>query len=81
MHILSGVPRYYMDGYKFHGFWHIAYFARWLSPKAVHCYKWENFIAKVQRMAKTCVIGTPMHKVPKKVFENYARAFGVELRK
>ena len=59
---------------KHHMLWHIAYFARCLSPRASWCYAFKDFVGRIQRSAKACVSGTAMHKVPGKVVENYMLA-------
>ena len=64
---------------KFHFLWHIAYFARFNSPRASWCYAFEDFVGKVQGSGMACVVGTPMHLVPAKIVANYLMAFSLHM--
>ena len=64
---------------KFHELWHILYLGRFLSPRMVWCYSFEDFIGKIKRSAQACVCGTPMQKIPEKVVDNYLRALSIQL--
>ena len=67
----AGLLRYNVTP-KLHYLWHIAYFGRFQNPKAVWCYGFEDFVGRIQRVCRSCTCGTAMHKVPAKVFRNYA---------
>lgn len=56
---------------KFHGVYHLAYFARFQHPRAAWTYVWEDFIGRIQRIGKACLDGTKMHLVSNKIMENY----------
>ena len=64
---------------KFHFLWHIAFFSRYNSPRAYWCYAFEDFVGKVQGFGMACVVGTPMHMVPAKIFQNYMMAFSLHM--
>ena len=66
---------------KFHEVWHILHMGRFLSPRMSWCYSFEDFIGKIKKSAQACVCGTPMHKIPSKVVDNYLRAVFMELEK
>ena len=59
---------------KHHYLWHVAWFARYQSPRASWCYQFEDFIGKIQGSGMACTAGTAMHRVPEKVFQNYRLA-------
>ena len=59
---------------KLHTLYHIAFFAKYLSLKVTYCYMFEDFIGKIQETGKVSVHATPMHNVPRKIFEYYSRA-------
>lgn len=73
--------RYPLTSFRFHMMWHIAFFSRFLSPRATVCYVFEDFIGKVKVMGTSCTIGTPMHLVTNKIFENWVRALELQLHK
>ena len=56
---------------KHHSLWHLAYFARYMSPRASWTYSFEDFVGKVKRLGKAVVDGTPVHKVAGKIWQNY----------
>ena len=56
---------------KFHWMWHISRFSRFLNPRVVWCYQYEDFIGRIQRAAASCQVATPMWKVPGKCMTNY----------
>ena len=64
---------------KFHFLWHIAWFARFNSPRASWCYAFEDFVGKIQGSGMSCTVGTPMHNIPAKVFDNYMMALSLQL--
>ena len=64
---------------KFHVFWHIAHFAKWLNPKVAWCYTFEDYIGKVQRCGQSCTAGTPKHLVPRKIMANLMEVLDIRL--
>ena len=56
---------------KHHSLWHMAYMARFLNPTASHCYGFEDFIGIIKKCGHAQVIATPMHNVPKKIWQCY----------
>ena len=56
---------------KHHMLWHICWMARWLNPRCMWCYDFEDFCGKMCRSAKACVAGTPMHLIGAKVCDNF----------
>ena len=66
---------------KFHEVWHVVYFGRFLNPRMMWCYSFEDFIGKIKKAAQSCVAATKMHNIPGKLMGNYILALSIELRK
>ena len=64
---------------KFHWLWHIARFAKFLNPRLIWCYAFEDFVGRIQRCASSCQAGTPLWKVPVKCTDNYIRVLSYVL--
>ena len=71
--------RCYNFVYKHHHFWHLLYHARWINPRAVWCYEFEDFMGVLTKSASNCIYGAPMHIIANKVFENYMMALSLAL--
>ena len=67
----------YNPAFKLHAFLHISYYTRYLHPRATWCYQYEDFIGRVKRLAVACARGSPMHRIPGKVMQQYRGAFNV----
>lgn len=63
---------------KMHVLQHILKEAFYLSPRATSCYRFEDFIGRIVRVAGSCVTGTPMRLVGPKTLDNYRIALGVK---
>ena len=64
---------------KFHRLWHIARFAKFLNPRLIWCYAFEDFVGRIQRCASSCQAGTTLWKVPVKCTDNYIRVLSYVL--
>ena len=62
---------------KMHVLQHILDRATFISPKATSCYRFEDFLGKIVKVAGSCVNGTPMRLIGPKVVDNYRVALGV----
>ena len=65
---------------KFHWLWHLAEFAKFLNPRLVWCYPYEDFVGRIQRSASSCKHGTPMWAVPAKTMKNYSHVLNHTLQ-
>ena len=65
---------------KHHWFWHLAQFAKFLNPRLVWCYPYEDFVGRVQRSASSCNHGTHMWMVPTKTVKNYSHVLNYTLQ-
>ena len=63
--------RCYNFVFKLHHFWHIVDHARWINPRVVWCYEFEDFMGVLTKAAKNCRFGSPMSIIANKVLENY----------
>ena len=61
----------YCHSTKAHMLSHIGELAKYQSPRAFWTYTWESFIGHVVQSAKSCLAGTPMQGVGKKILENF----------
>ena len=66
---------------KFHEVWHVIYFGRFLNPRMMWCYSFEDFIGKIKKAAQSCVCATQMHNILGTLVGNYILALSIELRK
>ena len=65
---------------KFHFLLHIIWFGQWLSPRAVWCYGFEDFLGALKKSAVACAAGTAVYNVPKKLMQNYMLALSVRFK-
>ncbi|MDA8582845.1 hypothetical protein N9L68_01405 [bacterium] len=63
--------RCYNFVFKLHHCWHIVDHARWINPRVVWCYEFEDFIGVMTAAAKSCIGGSPMTIIGNKVLDNY----------
>ena len=70
-HLVFNVP------IKMHVLQHILEEATFLSPRATACYRFEDMVGRLVKVAGSCVNGTPMKLIGPKVVENYRVALGV----
>ena len=56
---------------KTHAMWHIVDFSKWLNPRWVWCYEFEDWAGAMTTCAKACVAGSPMELIGVKVLQNY----------
>ena len=68
---ISRSERCYNFVYKHHHMWHIIDNARWINPRLVWCYEFEDFVGVLTKSAKNCIFGSPMTIIANKAFENY----------
>ena len=66
--------------FKHHLLWHIADLAKYLNPRFVWAYCYEDFLGDVVKSAKACLAGTTMSKIGNKVIENYMLVLEVTVR-
>jgi len=60
---------------KHHILWHAADSSRMLSPSRTWCYKGEDGMMRVRRIASSCLTGTKHTKVGRKVLQKWCRGF------
>ena len=77
---LSQGFRLYGLYFKFHALWHIVDHSRFINPKRVWCYEFEDFMHVVVTAAKACIAGSPMKIIGNKVLENWLLVFHLFLR-
>ena len=53
-----------------HMLFHIADIAKFLNPRFVRCFAFEDYMGDVVRSARACVPSTAMHKLGNKVVDN-----------
>ena len=56
---------------KLHMFWHICFHARYINPRFVWAYEFEDLVGSMTTAAKSCMAGTPLRLVGAKVLENF----------
>ena len=56
---------------KCHTLWHLCYHARFLNPKAIWCFEFEDFVGTIITCAKGCMAGSPLRIVGRKTLENF----------
>ena len=66
----SGVRNYPIT-IKTHAMWHIVDMSKWLNPRYVWCYEFEDWVGTITTCAKACVAGSPMELIGAKVMQNY----------
>ena len=62
-----------------HYLWNIANFSRYMNPRVIWCYEFEDFMGTLTLSGKTCVHGSPMAIIGNKVLENYLLVFNLAL--
>ena len=70
----------YQFASKHHHMWHIVYNARFLNPKMLWCYEFEDFVGLMIRSAQNSMARTPLHIVGRKVLENWLLLLQLRLR-
>ena len=66
---------------KMHLLYHIIHSARWINPRAVWAYSFEDYIGKIVLAAHACTAGTPAHKVPEKLLQNWSTVMAMRLQR
>ena len=66
---------------KTHVLWHICYHARWLNPRFIWAYEFEDFVGAMITAAKSCMAGTPLRLVGTKTLDNYLMVLQLRLRR
>ncbi len=61
----------YPHHFKHHVLYHIADHSRFLNPKWLWCFEWEDFVGDMITTAKSCTPGSSMGLVCNKVIENW----------
>ena len=56
---------------KFHMFHHLAQFSEYLNPRACWCFKAEDWVGKISRIAASVVFGTKSTKLSIKLMDKY----------
>ena len=64
---------------KFHYTFHMAEQSRFLGPRSVWTYGWEDLVGIVIQLAHSCSVGTPAMSVPRKALGKYRIAMHVQL--
>ena len=62
--------RLYVIQFKHHNLWHIADHAKFLNPRFIWCYPFEDFVGILIISARNCMAGSHMRIVGRKVIEN-----------
>ena len=57
----------------------ICNFGKYMNPRAMWCYPFEDIIGHSKKGAAACVDGTAMHMVPGKLVDRYIRALSLVL--
>ena len=65
---------------KFHFVWHICDMARWLNPKLVTCFAFEDTMGDIVKSAKACMPSTAMHKLGAKVVDNFILLYHLRIK-
>lgn len=60
---------------KFHTFHHLAIKARWLSPKLCWCFKAEDYVGKISKIAASCIFGLKATKLSIKLMDKWLLMF------
>jgi hypothetical protein len=60
---------------KAHYLFHCAYNARFLNPRLSWCYSGEDYMQKIKRVAQSCVRGTPLQLVGRRIAVKFVRGF------
>lgn len=60
--------------FKVHAGYHVCEFARFLNPRIIWAYTFEDFMGKIARSAQASTAGTPLVLVAEKTVENFMRA-------
>ena len=55
---------------KTHMMWHIVHLSKWLNPRCIWCYEFEDWVGTMTTSAKGCVAGSPMGLIGDKVMQN-----------
>eukprot|EP00969_Alexandrium_andersonii_P265039 11713659-Alexandrium_andersonii.AAC.1 len=66
----AGQRNYYIS-IKTHMVWHILDHSKWMNPRFLWCYDFEDFMGALTTSAKACLAGTSMKGVGCKVLQNY----------
>ena len=66
---------------KFHYIEHTAFHARFLNPRCVWGYMYENFMGLCARSAKACAHGTPLVKIGSKLMQNWRLVYLIRCRR
>eukprot|EP00974_Lingulodinium_polyedra_P068369 6620266-Lingulodinium_polyedra.AAC.2 len=74
-----GARNYYLS-VKTHMVWHILDHSKWMNPRFLWCYEFEDFMGALTTSAKACVAGTGMQGVGSKVLENFTLILQLSLR-
>jgi len=64
---------------KFHMEIHLAEQSRFMNPKLGWNYGYEDFVGKVVRIAKSCLVSRAHVKVPEKVLSKYLLALSIRI--
>ncbi len=62
---------YNVGFFKLHLAWHMCYYARYMNPRFLACFAFEDFMGRLTASAKACLAATPMSRLGCKVMENY----------
>ena len=66
---------------KLHMMWHIVFHARWLNPRFIWAYEFEDFVGAIINTAKACMAGTPLRLVGPKVMQNFLLVLNLRLNR
>ena len=76
---LAAGQRRYNITFKTHAFWHLIDLAKYLNPRALWAYAFEDYMGKLVKSAKRCSAGTKANLVGRKVLENVLLALRLEI--
>ena len=72
---------HYNVAMKFHMMWHMCDHARFLNPKCLWTFEFEDFVGVVITAAKGCMHGSALNKVGRKVLDNFLLDMQLRVRR
>lgn len=65
---------------KLHYAWHTCHLAKWINPRLLWCYQWEDFMGRLILAAKACLASTPVGLLGNKVISNSLLVLELDLQ-
>ena len=70
----------YSPAFKVHAMLHLCRSDRYQHPRATWSYAFEDFDGRVKELAKSCMQGTPLHKIASKAVSQWLLGFSARLK-